>query len=63
MFIAGDDADAKETVAQLARDGGLRPIDAGTLSRARELESLGYLHMAIQGSLDTAFASAVAVVP
>jgi predicted dinucleotide-binding enzyme len=63
VFIAGDDADAKETVAQLARDGGLRPIDAGTLARARELESLGYFHMAIQGSLGTAFASAVAVLP
>src|SRR4051794_30533599 len=63
VFIAGDDADAKETVAQLARDGGLRPIDAGTLARARELEALGFFHMAIQGPLGTAFASAVAVLP
>jgi predicted dinucleotide-binding enzyme len=63
VFTAGDDADAKALVARLARDGGLRPIDAGALVRARELEALGYLHMAIQPSLGTVFASAVAVLP
>jgi predicted dinucleotide-binding enzyme len=63
VFIAGDDADAKAKVSQLARDGGLRPIDAGALARARELEALGFLHMAIQPSLGTVFASAVAVLP
>ena len=47
----------------LARDGGLRPIDAGRLARARELEALGYLHMAVQPALGTAFGSAVAIVP
>jgi predicted dinucleotide-binding enzyme len=63
VFLAGDDEDAKATVAALARDGGLRPIDAGRLARARELEALGYLHMAEQPALGTAFGSAVAVVP
>jgi predicted dinucleotide-binding enzyme len=63
VFTAGDDDDAKALVARLARDGGLRPIDAGALVRARELEALGYLHMAIQPSLGTVFASAVAVLP
>ena len=47
----------------LACDGGLRPIDAGRLVRARELEALGYLHMAVQPALGTAFGSAVAIVP
>jgi predicted dinucleotide-binding enzyme len=61
VFIAGDDAEAKAAVSQLARDGGLRPIDAGALRRARELEALGYLHMALQPALGTAFASAVKV--
>jgi predicted dinucleotide-binding enzyme len=63
VFIAGDDEDAKALVAGLARDGGLRPVDAGTLRRARELEALGYLHMAVQGPLGTAFTSAVKVLP
>jgi 8-hydroxy-5-deazaflavin:NADPH oxidoreductase len=59
VFIAGDDDEAKELVARLARDGGLRPVDAGPLARARELEALGYLHMVVQPSLGTHFASAV----
>jgi predicted dinucleotide-binding enzyme len=63
VFVAGDDADAKALVAQLILDGGLRAIDAGTLARARELEAMGYLHMAIQPSLGTMFASALAVLP
>jgi predicted dinucleotide-binding enzyme len=63
VFLAGDDEDARATVAALARDGGLRPIDAGRLARARELEALGYLHMAVQPALGTAFGSAVAIVP
>jgi predicted dinucleotide-binding enzyme len=61
VFIAGDDADAEALVSQLARDGALRPIDAGALKRARELEALGYLHMALQPSLGTAFGSALKV--
>ena len=61
VLIAGDDEEAKATVAQLVRDGGLRPIDAGPLKRARELEALGYLHMALQQPLDTNYASAVKV--
>jgi len=61
VFLAGDDADAKAAVAAFAEDGGLRPIDAGALARARELEALGYLHMAVQPALGTAFGSAMAV--
>ena len=63
MFIAGDDEGAKALVARLTRDGGLRAIDAGALTRARELEALGYLHMVIQPSLGTAFGSAIVVLP
>jgi 8-hydroxy-5-deazaflavin:NADPH oxidoreductase len=39
----------------------LRAIDAGPLARARELEALGYLHMALQQQLGTGFSSAVKV--
>ena len=49
VFIAGDDEEARALVARLVRDGGMRPIEAGALARARELEALGYLHMVVQG--------------
>jgi NADPH-dependent F420 reductase len=62
VFIAGDDEGAKETVAQLARDGGLRAIDVGPLERARYLEGLGFLHMMVQQPLGTGFGSAVKVI-
>jgi predicted dinucleotide-binding enzyme len=62
VFIAGDDDDAKATVRRLVEDGGLRPVDAGPLARARELEALGYLDMALQEPLGTGFSSAVKVV-
>jgi 8-hydroxy-5-deazaflavin:NADPH oxidoreductase len=59
VFVAGEDDDAKALVGRLIEDGGMRPIDAGGLARARELEAVGYLHMAVQGTLGTHFASAV----
>ena len=43
VLIAGDDTDAKAALAQVVTDGGLTAIDAGSLRRARELESLGFL--------------------
>ena len=58
VLIAGDDAEAKETVAQLVRDGGLRAIDVGPLERARELEGLGFLGIALQQPLGLNFQSA-----
>jgi 8-hydroxy-5-deazaflavin:NADPH oxidoreductase len=61
VLIASDDADAKRVVSSLVTDAGMRPIDAGQLMRAHEIEALGYLHMALQQSLDTNFASAVKV--
>ena len=62
VLIAGDDDEAKATVATLARDGGLNPIDAGARTRARELEALGLLHIGLQSTLDTGYASAVKVI-
>jgi predicted dinucleotide-binding enzyme len=59
VLIAGDDADAKDAVATLARDGGLEAVDVGGLHRARELEALGLLHMTAQGTLGTGFGSTV----
>lgn len=61
VFLASDDEDAKNTVRQLVENGGLRAIDAGPLTRAHELEALGYLHMALQQPLGTGFSSSVKV--
>jgi hypothetical protein len=61
VLIASDHDDAKRTVSQIAADGGLRPLDAGPLARAHELEALGYLHMALQQSLGTGFGSTIKV--
>ncbi len=61
VFIAGDDADAKDKVAQLAKDGGLRPIDAGPLSRARQIEAMQLLHITLQNTLGTNWGSAIKI--
>ncbi len=58
VLIAGDDEGAKETVAQLVRDGGLRAIDVGPLERARQLEGLGFIGIALQQPLGLNFQSA-----
>ncbi len=58
VLIAGDDADAKETVAALVRDSGLVAVDAGSLRRARQLEGLGFLGITLQEPLDLGFRSA-----
>jgi predicted dinucleotide-binding enzyme len=63
VLLAGDDDDAKGAVAKLAEDGGLRAVDAGPLKRARELEAAGLLHMSVQGTLGTGFASALKILP
>jgi predicted dinucleotide-binding enzyme len=44
-FVASDDSKAKMIVSKLARDIGFDPIDAGPLSNARWLETLGYLNI------------------
>ncbi|HEV2744610.1 MAG TPA: NADPH-dependent F420 reductase [Rubrobacter sp.] len=58
VYVAGDDAGAKKTISQLARDGGLVAIDAGPLRRARQLEGLGFLGMTLQQPLGLGFQSA-----
>lgn len=61
VFIAGDDADAKSKVAELVKDGGMRPIDTGPLSRARQIEGMQLLHIVTQGTLGTNWGSAVKI--
>jgi predicted dinucleotide-binding enzyme len=61
VLIAGDHAGAKDAAATLVRDGGLNPIDVGGQERARELESMGFLHMKVQEPLGTGFTSTVKI--
>jgi predicted dinucleotide-binding enzyme len=60
-LVAGDDEEAKTIVSKLVEDGGLRPVDAGPLKRAHELEATGLLHVSVQDSLDTGFGSALKI--
>ncbi|HTN75158.1 MAG TPA: NADPH-dependent F420 reductase [Pirellulaceae bacterium] len=50
LFVCGDDADAKQTVQQLASDLGFEAVDAGPLLNARYLEPLAmlYIHLAVR---------------
>ena len=59
VLIAGDDDAAKRKVAELVSDGGLRPLDVGPLRRARQLEQLGFLHIAVQEPLGLGYGSAI----
>ena len=38
IFVASDDADAKEIVSQIIRQLGFAPVDAGTLRDGKRLE-------------------------
>ena len=61
VFIAGDDEDAKHKVAELVKDGGMRPIDTGPLSRARQIEAMQFLHIVTQGTLGTNWGSTIKI--
>jgi 8-hydroxy-5-deazaflavin:NADPH oxidoreductase len=43
LFVAGDDAKAKQAVMQLGKDIGFDSVDAGILKSARYLEPMGML--------------------
>lgn len=57
MFLAGDDARAKEMVSRLAADIGFRPLDAGGLKVARLIEPAGmlWIHLALVQKMGTGF--------
>ena len=47
VLIAGDDAEAKATLAGIVTSGGLAAVDAGSLKRARELEAVGFMQLTL----------------
>ena len=63
VLIAGDDADAKSLLAGIVTAGGLRAVDAGSLSRARELEALGFLQITLAAGEKIGWTGGFAVQP
>lgn len=45
--IAGDDAEAKQALAEAIEAGGVSALDAGSLARAHELEAVGFLQLTL----------------
>jgi 8-hydroxy-5-deazaflavin:NADPH oxidoreductase len=62
VLIAGDDADAKSTLAGVVASGGLKAIDAGGLKRAREMEALGFLQISLAANEKVAWTGGFGVV-
>ena len=58
LYFAGDDADARHAVGELARTLGYDPVDVGPLRNAAHLESLAilWIHLATVGKRGRDFA-------
>lgn len=62
VLIAGDDEEAKQTLAAKVTSGGLKAIDAGSLKRAHELEAIGFLQLTLAASEKTSWTGGFGVV-
>ncbi|MEV0949619.1 NADPH-dependent F420 reductase [Promicromonospora sp. NPDC050249] len=62
VLVAGDDAGAKQTLVELVTAAGLQGLDAGSLKRARELESVGLLQMTLAGAEKISWGGGLAVI-
>jgi hypothetical protein len=62
VLMAGDDADAKARVAELATSLGFAPVDAGGLRLARSLEEIAFLDITLNASNGWAWQSAFQLV-
>ncbi|MFC4630172.1 NADPH-dependent F420 reductase [Promicromonospora alba] len=62
VLVAGDDADAKQTLVELVTAAGLRGLDAGSLKRARELEAVGLLQMTLAGAEKISWGGGLALI-
>jgi NADPH-dependent F420 reductase len=63
VLIAGDDADAKATLAGVIASGGLKAIDAGGLARAREMEALGFLQIGLAAAEKISWTGGFGIIP
>lgn len=57
VLFAGDYADAKVSVAALIEAAGMRAVDVGPLTRARELEAMGFLQIIMAALGKTSYES------
>jgi 8-hydroxy-5-deazaflavin:NADPH oxidoreductase len=62
VLIAGDDTDAKKTLADAVKAGGVDAVDAGSLARARELEAVGFLQLTLAAGEKIQWTSGFALV-
>lgn len=62
MFIAGDDAGAKATVAEALADFGWDAMDVGGIEQSRQLESLCLLWVAVAGARGGRYDHAITLV-
>ncbi|WP_166979205.1 NADPH-dependent F420 reductase [Paramicrobacterium fandaimingii] len=63
VLYAGDYADAKMTVAALIEAAGMRAVDVGPLTRARELEAMGFLQIIMAALGKTHYESGFTLLP
>ena len=63
VFLAGENGQAKEVAAQLAKQMGLVPVDAGPLAAARMVEGLADAIRVMMGSLGVYATISVNVLP
>lgn len=63
VLMAGDDADAKASLASVLEAAGLRAVDTGGLRRARELEALGFLQIALAAGERTSWTTGFVLLP
>lgn len=63
VLVAGDYADAKQRVAALIEAAGMRAVDVGPLTRARELEAMGFLQIIMAALGKTRYETGFALLP
>jgi predicted dinucleotide-binding enzyme len=63
VLVAGNDPDAKAAVIDLVRRAGLTGVDTGSLKRARELEAIGFLQIALAITEKTSWAGGFTLTP
>ena len=61
-LLAGDDAEAKATIAQLLDSIGFHPVDAGGLRMARALEEIAFLNISLNAGNGWSWQSAFQLV-
>jgi len=62
VLIAGDDVTAKQVLAGAVEAGGLRALDVGALSRAHELEAIGFLEITLAAAEKISWTGGFAIV-